>query len=89
LQEIDAKLNNPKAIRELRIDYKPTIRSRLNAVWSGISYSSYGPTNMHKEQFNIAKEDLLEAKLSIDKISAEVEEFKLELMEMGAPVIID
>jgi photosystem II stability/assembly factor-like uncharacterized protein len=89
LQEIDAKINNPKAIRELRIDYKPTIRSRLNAVWSGISYSSYGPTNMHKEQFNIAKEDLLEAKLSIDKISAEVEEFKLELMEMGAPVIID
>jgi hypothetical protein len=38
---------------------------------------------MHKEQFNIAKEDLLEAKLSIDKISAEVEEFKLELMGNG------
>lgn len=87
-QFIETKLNNPKAVRELRIDYKPTISSRLSSVWSGVSNSSYGPTPMHQEQLKFAKEELNELKPLYEKLNDHLEVVLDELESSGAPVII-
>ena len=88
-REMDTKLNNPKAIRELQIDYKPTISSRLSAVWAGVSNSSYGPTPMHKEQLQIAIDELSDLIPEADRLRSELEDLRSFLEKNGAPAIIE
>jgi photosystem II stability/assembly factor-like uncharacterized protein len=88
-QEIDTKLNNPKAIQELQIDFKPTISSRLSAVWSGVASSSYGPTPMHREQLEIAIDEMNELKPKLESLKIKLKNLKQVLLNAGAPVVID
>lgn len=88
-QKINTQLNNPKAIRELQIDYKPTISSRLSAVWAGVSNSSYGPTPTHKQQLQIALDELVALKPKAQKINKKLAELKESLENKGAPPIIE
>lgn len=88
-QEIDTKLNNPKAIRELQIDYQPTISNRLSAVWSGVSNSSYGPTPMHREVLQIAVDEMNDLKPKLEGLKMNLNSLRKDLVDAGAPEVID
>jgi hypothetical protein len=61
----------------------------LSAVWSGVASSSYGPTPMHREQLEIAMEEMNELKPNLEDLKTKLKKVELELIEAGAPVVID
>ena len=67
-----------------------SINSRLSIAYRGIFYGSYGPTKMHMESFEIAKELYKRAQPAIEKLTTvDVPNLEKELLKAGLPPIID
>jgi len=86
---LDSDLNNPKAIRELEIDYRPTISKRIGTAYACVANSSYGPTALAKENLQIAKEEMVEFQEKLKQSQQKLDAIASKLQEMGAPEIID
>ncbi len=66
---------------------KPNVNLRLDAVSRGVFYSSYGPTNTHKEQMEIATTELAELKTKFKALKTKSDQMANDLIEAGAPFI--
>ena len=60
LQAFDLSINGDSNKRTFAVETEPTISGRLNNVLFGVSNSTHGPTQTHREQFEIAKTQLKE-----------------------------
>lgn len=58
LQQFDLKINGDSNKGYYAVDQEPSINGRLNNVLFGASNSTHGPTQTHREQFEIAKNQL-------------------------------
>lgn len=58
IQEFDLAINGDANKRYFAVLDEPTVSSRLNSVLFGASNSTHGPTNTHREQYEIAKSQL-------------------------------
>lgn len=89
LNTLNNDLNNPKAIRDLEIDYRPTISSRIRTAYMCVSNSSHGPTALAQDNLQIAKEELIEIETKLKESQQKLDSIALKLKEIGAPEIID
>ncbi|NPD45175.1 glycosyl hydrolase [Lentimicrobium sp. S6] len=89
LHALDNKLNNPKVIRELEIDYRPTISKRIGTAYACVSNSSYGPTTLARENLEIAKEEMEDLMISLERSQQKINAIELRLKGLGALEIID
>ncbi|MEO1627305.1 MAG: glycosyl hydrolase [Bacteroidota bacterium] len=64
---------------------KPTVGNRLFAVNKGITHSTYGPTQFHKESLRIAKDDLSKIQNKLNQQLALVSELERDMVQAGAP----
>lgn len=55
LGALDTELNGNSAKNQIGERNKPTLGDRTFALWRGISTSTYGPTDTHKETMEIIK----------------------------------
>lgn len=88
LNKLNSELNNPKAIRDLEIDFRPTISKRIGTAYACVSSSSYGPTALAKENLDIAKEEIVEMMVKLEQSELKLEVIEKELQELGAPEMI-
>ena len=62
------------------------MRSRLGSVLLGLSNSTYGPTQTHREQLDYAEEEFEDIRERIiELINETVPDFEDELQRAGAP----
>ncbi len=88
LKSIRKEIYGSPAKREVGEKNHPTLRSRMRAVISGVSQSTYGPTPTHLQTFEIAKADFESLSQKLTKIRKEsVPKLMSSLEEIGAPVI--
>jgi photosystem II stability/assembly factor-like uncharacterized protein len=66
---------------------KPMVGERLFKLSLGISLSSYGPTETHKQSLKIIQNEIDQYLNALQSIQSELEAFKLELSNAGAPYI--
>ena len=84
--ELDEALNGNPARNELWERTLPTVRSRLGSVLLGLSNSTYGPTQTHREQLDYAEEEFEDIRERIiELINETVPDFEDELQRAGAP----
>ena len=84
--ELDEALNGNPARNELWERTLPTVRSRLGSVLLGLSNSTYGPTQTHREQLDYAEEEFADIRERIiELINETVPDFEDELQRAGAP----
>ena len=88
LLELDEQLNGNRSKREVGEKRKPSINTRLSAASSGTSYSTYGPTPMHKRSLEIAQSEFITFKSELEKvIYVELPKFEKALRKAGSPWI--
>lgn len=83
---LEALLNGNQARNVLAERTQPTVRSRLGIVMTGLSASTYGPTQTHRDQFGYAKADfgMIRGRLKTLTEST-IPAFETELQAAGAP----
>jgi hypothetical protein len=84
---LDIKLNGSKAKLEVGEKFKaPTINNRLMTVVMGISQSTYGPTQTHRESLKQIKNELRSFLEEVTKLkNNDIPEFEKEILKSGAP----
>jgi len=83
---LDEIFNGNAAKNVIRERQVPTIRERLGNAMFGVSNSTYGPTQTHRDQFGYAKDDFdaFEERLA-ELANTAIPDFEDTLMEAGAP----
>ena len=66
-----------------------TLMDRLSNARGGWSGNSYGPTELHMQSFDMAKEMFNRAKPKMDSFISRVNSLGKDLEEAGAPVFLD
>ncbi|NNK80573.1 MAG: glycosyl hydrolase, partial [Flavobacteriales bacterium] len=86
LGDIDEELYGSSSKREFLEETDPTIGQRIGTVWTGVSNSTYGPTELHKNSMKIAQEDFAKLKSEVNKIiRTEIPSLEKDISKAGAP----
>ena len=87
LLELDVQLNGNRSKQEvLGPWYGTTLLQRLAVASTGTSYSTYGPTPMHRSNLDLARKDFNELRISLNKVLVErIPAFEKALIEAGGP----
>lgn len=83
LDEIDKALNGHPAKNQIGEKSKPTINNRIFALNRGITLSTYGPTETHKETMRIIEKQLSSITEAVEKLSSETSAIGSEIIEAG------
>ena len=87
--QIYAKLYGSKSKKEIGEKEPQSIFNRLSNARGGWYSSSYGPTQLHMQSFEIAKEMFNRVKPEMDAYFEKVEKVGKILEEAGAPIVLD
>ena len=85
LQELDVALNGMSSKQQVGEKTRPTVGTRLSAVDRGVYHSTYGPTTTHREQLEIARNELAVYQERLVRIQARLAELGQALINAGAP----
>ncbi|MBN2173856.1 MAG: hypothetical protein JW731_06980 [Bacteroidales bacterium] len=87
LLNLDAKLNGNRSKREVGEKNDPTIRSRMSVAAAG-TRTTYGPTQLHRQSYEIAVSELAGFKEKLEEIRTErIPALERQLIETGGPWI--
>ena len=85
LYVLDEEINGHHSKRSVGEGSAPTVRNRVWTASSG-TRGSYGPTMTQRRNLEIAREEFVEVKAKLDKITSErLPELEKSLIEAGAP----
>ena len=88
LLDLEERLDGNQTKQEIGEKVNPTVGSRLGAVFTGVSRSTYGPTPNLRQSLDIAKDELATIKRELATIvNREIPGLEQALMEAGAPWI--
>ncbi|NOX85128.1 MAG: glycosyl hydrolase [Chlorobi bacterium] len=88
LLKLDARLNGNKSKDQIGAKYPPTVKNRLQAAYTVVNNSTYGPTETAKMSLKIAQDDYKTIKSELDNIvDNKLPALKKELLDAGAPVV--
>lgn len=90
LKEMEYELYGNPAKRAIKERTNPTMQSRLNKVISGTRYSTYGPTQTHKQNLKIVKKMHDDFRTRLQPIITDkIPELEQKLLKIKAPYIVD
>ena len=90
MNKIDLYLNGSAAKKEVGEKDYDSMKSRLYTALSGVYNNFYGPTKLHMESFQMAKDLMSKIKPQIDEFATtDVPNLERKLLEAGMPPIID
>ena len=84
-----SKLYGSKSKKEIGEKEPLTIFDRLSNARGGWYSSSYGPTSLHMQSFDMAKKMFQSLKPKMDSYFVEIERVEKILEEAGAPIVLD
>ncbi|MCX2743589.1 glycosyl hydrolase [Mangrovivirga sp. M17] len=87
LNELNTMVQGNPAKLQVGEKTKPTIGDRMFALYKGVSHSTYGPTETHKQTMEFIESDLAEIEQEINSVNSAVENLANQLTESGAPYI--
>ena len=84
--ELDELMNGNTARMALYERTVPTVRSRLGSVFIGLSNSTYGPTQTHREQFGYAQTEFEDIRTRLTTLAeTTIPAFEAAIIEAGGP----
>ena len=86
---IDSVFSGNESKKEIGEKDYPTIMDRLSVAQRGFYGNSYGPTKLHMDSFEIAKNMWNKLKVEIQKFNSSILAFENKLNQLGTPSIID
>ena len=89
MTRLERKVGGSDAKAEIGEKDYLTINDRLSAARGGWYPNSYGPTQLHMQSFDIAKEMFKRVKPEMDAYFEKVEKVGKILEEAGAPIVLD
>ncbi len=75
------------ARREIGEKVNPTIGDRMFALWKGLSWSTYGPTETHQKSLELAKNELDELASRMNQLKSDIRTLARQIAEAGGPKI--
>jgi photosystem II stability/assembly factor-like uncharacterized protein len=85
LLDLEEELYGNRAKRQVGEKKRPTVGSRLSAVYLGVDTSTYGPTPTHRKTLEIANSQLEQIMSDLEAASAELAALGADLLQAGAP----
>ena len=87
LYELEEELEGNKSIESIGERTTPTVQSRIYVAFRGAA-TTYGPTEVHQENLDIAQAELGDIESELQRISEEtIPQLEKELRDAGAPWI--
>lgn len=83
LNALDTELNGNPAKNQIGERNKPTLGDRTFALWRGVSTSTYGPTETHKETMQIIKKQLADLNGKLETQQAKAKNLADQIVEAG------
>ncbi len=83
LNDLDTEFNGNPAKNQIGERNKPTIGNRVFALWRGISSSTYGPTETHKETMQIIKKQWTHMKTRLESQQVKAKSVAEKVVEAG------
>ncbi len=87
--EIQIAFGGNQSKQEVGEKTKPTIGSRMFAIYRGIERSTYGPTDTHQKTMQIIKTQMESITSKFNALQNEINSFSKELQDAGAPFVED
>lgn len=85
--DLNVKYQGNSAKLEIGEKTKPIIADRLFALYRGVAWSTYGPTDTHKETVSIIENELAALNGELSRLSAEADELAQQIVAAGGPSI--
>ena len=89
MNSIDSVFSGNESKKEIGEKDYPTIMNRLSVAQRGFYGNSYGPTKLHMDSFEIAKNMWDKLKIEIQVFNSSTLAFENKLNQLGAPIIVD
>jgi hypothetical protein len=89
MNSIDSVFSGNESKKEIGEKDYPTIMNRLSVAQRGFYGNSYGPTKLHMDSFEIAKNMWDKLKVEIQVFNSSTLAFENKLNQLGAPIIVD
>ena len=84
--DLDELMNGNSARMAIYERTVPTVRSRLGSVFTGLSNSTYGPTQTHREQFGYAQTEFEDIRTRLIILAeTTIPAFEAAIIEAGGP----
>ncbi len=87
LNMLENKMSGSKAKREIGEKTIPTLGDRLFSLYIGLSNSTYGPTDTHRDLISWAKDDVKLFKGELTEINTKIKTVAKMIVEAGGPYI--
>ncbi len=88
LLELRARISGSSARNEIGEKNPPTISQRFSTAYRGVMGSTYGPTPLHRESLELAREEYQELNSMLEEIiSTRIPELLEKLEEAGGPEV--
>ncbi|MEQ8928053.1 MAG: glycosyl hydrolase [Fulvivirga sp.] len=85
IQSLETQVNGNKAKLQIGEKTKPNLGERIFALYRGLSNSTYGPTETHKNTMAIITEELDSVEGNLKSLEAELSALVKDLQKAGAP----
>ncbi len=87
VKALNSSYGGNSARREIGEKVDPTIGDRMFALWKGLSWSTYGPTETHKKSMELAQNELGTLTSQLNSLKAEAKELANQVVAAGGPKI--
>ncbi|MCP4460149.1 MAG: glycosyl hydrolase [Cytophagales bacterium] len=87
IESIQTRLGGNAAKNEIGEGGKPTVGARVFALYKGIAWSTYGPTETHKQTIAIIKKQVGEMSTDLTAVSSEISAIAKQIVDAGGPWI--
>lgn len=87
LKQLKSQMSGNQAKEEIGEKSNPVLGDRLFALWKGVSRSTYGPTDTHKQMMEMARNTLSRLQTSLTQLKQEMHQLAKEITQAGGPII--
>ena len=87
MQALDNQMGGSKAKRQIGEKTIPSMGDRMFSLYIGLSNSTYGPTDTHKDMAQWVRDDLDRFSLELESIDEDLTEVAKAIYKAGGPHI--
>lgn len=87
LKTLNSEYGGNSAKQEIGEKTNPTVGARMFALWKGLSWSTYGPTETHKKSLDLATSELAGLNTKLSNLKSEAKTLADQVVNAGGPRI--
>ncbi|MEP1093524.1 MAG: glycosyl hydrolase [Cyclobacteriaceae bacterium] len=87
VKDLNSEYGGNAAKQDIGEKTNPTVGARMFALWKGLSWSTYGPTETHEKSLSLAQNELNDLNAKLSSLTNEAKSLANQILQAGGPSI--